>query len=476
MCSRPSGGHIVIAALPKIIKESLELRKILRHLLGQLMTEIVLSQRPQNRIKLTQLAVARLKPPKSGREEWWDAQLPGFGIRVSHTGRKTYQVLARISGRVARVAIGTTAVIENVGDARGRARMLFAQMQAGRDPVQERRAMRQAPAEKPPETFGEIADLYLRLYCEKNLRPRTIAFVRGVFERDARPLFGDRTIRDIGRRDVTLFVDRIAARGDVMANRSLSTLRTLFGWAKERGHVDENPCAGQKGPAAERSRDRVLTDHELTLFWRACADLGTPFGPMYRVLALTAQRRDEIAGMRWDELDFDKRIWTIPRARAKNDRGHEVHLSELAASILDAQPRFVGGQHVFAGRGSNAPSGFSKSKARLEELMLGLLRAETGDEHAVIPEWRLHDLRRTAASGMAKLNVPPHVVDRILNHVGGTIRGVAAVYNRHAYVDERKAALDRWAAHIEGLIRPGSCNVMAFKAPDEEAIPRSARG
>jgi integrase len=182
---------------------------------------------------------------------------------------------------------------------------------------------------------------------------------------------------------------------------------------------------------------------------------------------LTAQRRDEVAGIEWSEIDVERRLWIIPRERAKNDRAHEVHLSALAIEIIEGLPR-IGDRFLFTTSGDRPASGFSKSKARLDRHMLDLLRAELtkagkDPDQAKIDDWILHDLRRTAATGMARLNIPPHVVDKILNHVSGTIRGVAAVYNRHAYLDERRAALEAWSRHVESLVRPSPSNVVERK-------------
>jgi integrase len=224
-------------------------------------------------------------------------------------------------------------------------------------------------------------------------------------------------------------------------------------------------------PAAENPRDRVLSDDEIVAFWKGCKSLGWPFGWLFRLLLLTAQRRDEVGNMTWLEVDLEGGLWMLPRERAKNDRAHEVQLSRLALEILAAAPRIDGSQFIFTTTGRRPASGFSKAKQRLDTRMAQVLTEELAkgypgkDKIATgVPAWTLHDLRRTAATGMASLNVPPHVVDRILNHVSGTIRGVAAVYNRHAYLDERKAALEAWGRHVEGLVRPRPTNVVPLVA------------
>ena len=240
--------------------------------------------------------------------------------------------------------------------------------------------------------------------------------------------------------NVNAVLDEIADRGAlVQANRTLARLKTLFSWALDEDLIDNDPTARVRRRIKESARDRALSDDEIHFFWAGCDKLGWPFGPMFKLLLLTGQRRDEVGTMEWTELDeLATRRWTIPRQKAKNDRAHEVHLSELAIEIIDKMPKISrpGGDgagsesslYLFTTNGERPVSGFSKAKERLDKHMLELFRAElleAGKDpaKAEIEGWILHDLRRTAATGMARLNIAPHVVDRILNHVSGTIRG-----------------------------------------------------
>ena len=187
-------------------------------------------------------------------------------------------------------------------------------------------------------------------------------------------------------------------------------------------------------------------DAEIRAFWKGCDELGWPFGPLFRLLLLTAQRRDEVATMEWAEIDLEKRLWSLPREKAKNDQGHDVHLSAQAVDILTALPRIgVKDGLIFTTNGRTAVSGFSRAKERLDALMA------TAAGHDIEP-WILHDLRRTATTGMARLKFAPHVVDRVLNHTSGTIRGVASIYNRFDYLDERRAALEAWGRAVEAMV------------------------
>jgi integrase len=428
-------------------------------------------------VKLTQVAVERLRPPASGRIEYFDTQLPAFGLRISATGRKSWIVMYRVDGKLVRETLGALRRIPKVDNARELARQSMRQAQAGVHPVEARRAAQAARSEEP-DTFAAVADLFVERYAKRNTRPTTCAETERVIRRELKPAWGARPIRDIGRRDVIELLDGIVDRGaPIQANRTLAHMRRLFNWALEREIVQTNPAAGLTMPTPEVQRDRTLSDDEIRLFWNACDDIGWPFGPMFKLLLVTAQRRSEVAGLRWSELKLADRQWVIPRERAKNDREHVVHLSDLAGEIIEALPRFArernGGEGkgtegdlVFTTTGETHVSGYSKAKERLNTRMLELLRSDLADtgEDAAIREWTLHDLRRTATTGMAKLNIAPHVVDRILNHVSGTIRGVAAVYNRHAYIEERKAALEGWSRYVEGLVRSRPANVVQLAA------------
>lgn len=427
-------------------------------------------------ISLTQRAVETLKAPPRGRIEYFDRTLPGFGLRISDAGRKTWFVMYRVRGRKVRETIGTVATIPNVGDARQRARESIELAQRGVHPAEAREEAEAAEAVRSI-TFATVADRYLAEYVERNNRPSTIRETRRILNRDVKPKWGERPIRDISRQDVNDLLDVIADRGALLqANRTLAHLKTLFSWALDRELAEVDPTARVRKRVKEVPRDRALSPDEIRYFWAGCDKLGWPFGPLFKLLLLTAQRRDEVGAMEWREFDLDKRAWTIPRERAKNDRQHEVHLSDLTMEIIEALPRIVGAggtdgalspetRLVFTNTGRTPVSGFSKAKERLDRHMLDLLRSERAEavkdaSQAGVGEWILHDLRRTAATGMASLNIAPHVVDRILNHVSGTIRGVAAVYNRHAYLEERKSALDAWSQYVQGLVRPGVHNVV----------------
>jgi integrase len=243
-------------------------------------------------------------------------------------------------------------------------------------------------------------------------------------------------------------VTRQASDGLVEANWVLAATRRAFLWALANDLVEVDPTVGVLKPLKTvRSRDRVLDDDEIVAVWHGCDKLGYPFGPLFRLLLLTVQRRGEVAGLRWSELDLDpdKCVWHLPGVRTKNGKAHDVHLSDLVLEIIDSLVKFKQKpgrpDFMFSTTGDTSVTGFHGAKEAL-------------DQHIGFADWHLHDLRRTCTTGMARLGIPPHVADRVLNHTDGTISGVAAVYNRFTYLDERKDALNAWARFVEGLVRP----------------------
>lgn len=241
-------------------------------------------------------------------------------------------------------------------------------------------------------------------------------------------------------------------------------LRRLCNWAIERGIIDVSPCDKIRAPAAEESRDRVLSDDEIRLAWAAFDAVGWPFGPIAKLALLTGARRDEIAGAVWSEIDLAAKTWTISKERSKNGVAHEIPLSDDVVDIIKALPRLDPKRgtwrpaYVFTTTGKTPVSGFSRAKSAIDKAIVKQLRKDAeatgGDLNAVVPpeRWTLHDCRRTAASGMAEIGIPPHVVEAVLNHKSGTIKGVAAVYNRYSYATEKRHSLDAWARRLAEIV------------------------
>jgi integrase len=420
-------------------------------------------------LKLTQAAVNNLKPPLRGRIEVWDSQLPGFGLRISDSGRKTWQAFYRVDGKVIREKLGTLAQIQNVADAREMARQSMTKARSGSNPVEDRRKRedeerRQAEAEEArrKNTLAAVIDRYLaERPVDKGRRPLCAEYLaetaRTLDKNVKQSLHGKRPLDDITGDDIKRLVRGIAKDAPSQANHTLAYLKAMLGWALDEGLIEKNPASGVKMPAQKVERERALGDDEIRPFWLACNDIKWPFGPLAQLLLLTAQRRDELAHATWGEFDLDKQTWTLPSERTKNNRGHFVHLSPLAVEILEKLPRLASKKGwVFTTGLSGADtsvSGFGRGRERIAAAMAEIAGGE-------IAPFTLHDLRRSAATGMAALGIAPHVVDKILNHSSGKISGVARIYNRYEFLAERRAALEAWARHVESLIRPTPSNIV----------------
>jgi len=247
-----------------------------------------------------------------------------------------------------------------------------------------------------------------------------------------------KSIHEIRKRDVVEVVTAVDQRGaPIAANKVLKSIKMFLRWCVGRAVLDQFPAEGVPSPSKEVSRDRVLDDRELVLIILAARKIGGPYGDIVEFLVLTGQRREEVAGLTWEELDLAQRVWKIPKSRTKNAKEHIVHLSEQSMVLLKRACQF--GPYVFSVLGTKPFQEFSRAKRQLDQL-------------SGVTGWRLHDLRRTCVSGMARLGIAPHVADKILNHQAGTISGVAAVYQRHEFLAERRAALDLWGAHIGRLL------------------------
>jgi integrase len=252
------------------------------------------------------------------------------------------------------------------------------------------------------------------------------------------------------------------ARGRKMA----AALSGLFGWLLSKRWVKANPCIGLGRQSAPAARDRVLNAKadvrnadELRWFWAACDNVGQPFGPLCKLLLLTGCRLSEIARMSRVELSDDLATLRLPGERTKNSLPHDVPLPPLAREILNGLPQFPGCGFVFSTAGKTPVAGFSKYKTRLDAAML----AEAKKENGKIPPWRLHDLRRTCATGMAGIGIAPHVIEAVLNHISGAKASVAGTYNREAYEPEKRAALLRWSQHVQGLVSGRGAKVVQLR-------------
>ncbi len=336
--------------------------------------------------------------------------------------------------------------------ARREAKKLLGQVAAERDPAE---AKAQARLEAT-DTLGKITIDYLKA-VQPMQRPATHSEIKRYLTKAWKPLHPV-SVFSITRRQITGRVAKIAeAHGDVSATRARAALCTLFNWAIAEGYeIAANPVLGSNRPAQPKSRDRVLSDAELAEIWRACGD--DDYGRIVRLLILTGQRRDEVGGMQWPELDTVAGTWILPGTRTKNHREHSLPLSPATLALLPA--RRNDRDHVFGDgprREGDTPRGFggwSKSKAALDALMLAARQEDDADAKP-LPAWTIHDVRRSVATGMAdRLGVLPHIVEAVLNHISGHRAGVAGVYNRARYEVEMRDALKRWSEHVAVLVRP----------------------
>src|SRR5215475_4362872 len=385
------------------------------------------------RTKLTKSVIDALPTPDADTV-YWDRALPGFGVKVTPKGRKVFVVLYRTGGagsKLRKYTIGPYGRV-TLHQARVAAQKVFAARLEGRDPAAEKReAKRRVVADR-------VEDLLESFIAQRLSRNRSANEISRLLHREVGTPWAGRSIHEISKRDVVEVISAIEQRGaPVAANKTLKSLKTFLRWCVGRSVLDQSPAEGVPLPAKEVARDRVLNDQELAQVILAAREIGGSYGGIVELLALTGQRREEVARMKWDELDLAQRIWTLPKSRTKNAKEHVVHLSEQSMAVLKRVAKKE--PFVFSVLGTKPFQEFSKGKRRLDQL-------------SRVIEWRVHDLRRTCVSGMARLGIAPHVADKILNHQSGTITGVAAVYQRHEFLRERKDALDRWSAHISNLI------------------------
>jgi integrase len=390
-------------------------------------------------VRFTDKTVAGLTCPPDRKDILaFDDTLRGFAVRISAAGGRSFLFQYTLSGTRRRLPLGEFGTI-TAAAARKQAELFRGQVAAGRDPWAERQAA-VAVQRVAVLTFGDV----VAAWRDKVLSHRRDAYTRDATNRLAN-YYGDwlaRPADSITRGDVIARIDRLEAeRGLVSARRGLAYARTAFNWAVKRGMLASSPFTNIALPGREIPRDRVLDDHELGALWRATDRLPSIHRACVKLLILTAQRRTETAGMRWDELASDLSTWTLPASRTKNGRAHVVHLAEPGRVILRELPRQLGHPCVFPGPGERPLTTFTWIKEALD----AAITAELG---APLPRWVFHDLRRSAVTALARMGFAPHVCDKLLNHSGGTISGVAAVYQRHQFMVERAAALEAWAKHV----------------------------
>jgi integrase len=382
------------------------------------------------RVKLTKTVIDALPTP-SKETVHWDTGCPGFGVKITPKGRKIFVVLYRTAGggsRLRKYTIGPYGRV-TLNQARVTAQKVFAAKLEGRDLAAEKKDSRKRML---ADRVDDLLESFIAQHVSQN---RSAPEISRMLRREIGSAWGSRSIHEITKRDVIDIVSAIEPRGaPVAANKALKAIKTFFRWSIGRAVLDRSPADGVPLPAKQVARDRVLSDGELARVMFAARRIGGPYGDIVEVLGLTGQRREEVARCTWDEIDLKARTWKISSERTKNGKSHEVHLSGPVIAVLsgaDERGKYVLSQSSF--------QNFSAAKRELDQL-------------SGVTQSRLHDLRRTCVSGMARLGIAPHVADKILNHQAGTISGVAAVYQRHDFIAERREALETWGTHVRQII------------------------
>ena len=373
---------------------------------------------------LTQRLVEGFKPSQR-QQELWDRALPGFGCRISPRGRKTWMMMYRYRGRQRRLTLGTLHQGMTLADARTAARTALLQVGRGVDPAAMKRDDRHV------DTVAALGADYLERHAKPRKRSWKVDDWR--LRKEILPHWRYRDVKDIRRRDVRGLVEAIAQRGaPIHANRTLALIRKMFAFAVDREWVDANPASRIAQPGIERQRDRVLSDEEIRRFWTALDREPPDMAAAFRLRLLTAQRGGEVINMRWSDIDLDGAMWTVPGEHSKNGLSHRVPLTQPALKILRGL------------RGKEAT-----------RVLAGVVRNKTERAEATkrigLPDFRGHDLRRTAATRMSSVGVPRVVVGKILNHAEP---GVTAIYDRHGYDAEKRTALEAWARTLDGILAP----------------------
>jgi len=454
---------------------------------------------------LTAAAVQKIKP-QGQRIEVRDSGCRGLILVVQPSGHKSWCMRFRDrNGKLVRMALGAvdltgkeTAAEPIIGSAltlvaaRRTAAEINRQRAFGHDVVAAKHREQLEQKVRGTKTFDQAAIDFVEQHVRPNtrrwesqarllgLRPKGEGQGLELVPNGLANRWRARQVVEIDGDDIFAIVEETRHKGvpglkrrnkkpsEPRARTMFATLSKMFSWLVQKRRAKQNPCAGVHKPEIPKPRDRVLTDAEIVKFWAACDKANEPFGHALKLLLLTGSRLNEISGMRRSELSDDGQTWTIPGDRTKNHRTHVVPLSNLALEIL--QDVNSVGEIVFTTNGCSPISGWSKIKKRLDEAMLAQWSSfgpgsdRKTDKDKLSP-WRVHDLRRTCATGMAELGIPPHIVEACLNHVSGAKAGVAGIYNRALYSAEKKVALERWENHVLSLVADRPSTIVPLRLP-----------
>jgi len=391
---------------------------------------------------LTDITIANLKP-RPVRYEVPDSGAHGLRVVVQSSGHKSFAVrYPNAAGRRRKLTLPAGITLAAARKLAADALLAVAQ---GKDPATAKQTARSTARAQVDDTVERLAHQFIEQHAKRNTRKNSWRQTVYIFTNDVLPAWGKRLVQDISRRDVIDLLDEIATDRPVMANRTKAILSKFFGWLAERDAIAASPMIGVKTPTKERPRERTLGDDELVRLWRACDAIGGAAGACIKLLLLTGARRSEIAHLRWSEVDGD--LLALPAERMKGRASHIVPLSTQAAAIIAAQPHTS--EFVFGS--SSIGHHFNRIKPELDRHM--------GDA----PPWVIHDIRRSVASGMAKLGIAVPVIEKILAHRSGTFAGVVGVYQKHSFLPEMAAAAQRWADRVDQLVNGKSAKVVKLR-------------
>jgi integrase len=383
------------------------------------------------RQKLTDAFLRGVNSPSEAQVEYWDTLTPGFGVRVSYGGRKAFVVLTRIGGKLHRFTLGAYPK-KSLGEARDEAERIIKDAATGVSPKEREGEERRKAQANKRNTFRAVSEEFMADHA-KTLRTREE--MQRIINSDLLPTWGDKPIASITRGDAKALIREKARTAPIAANRLLSLISKIFSWALDEEIIQASPAVRLKRLGKEQERERCLTDDEIRKLWPTFTSLGYPFGHGMKFLLVTGQRRGEVAGMKWSEIDGEG--WNIPGTRSKSGQGHRIPLSTLARQILEETPRL--GEYVFISpRGPHPLDGWENAKRRVDTFL-----------RQPIEPWRIHDLRRTMATHMRSLGIDRLVVSKLLNHAEG---GITKTYDRYAADPEKAAAMERWSDRLKEII------------------------
>lgn len=386
-------------------------------------------------IRFTARTLEALKPTPNAQIDYFDASLPGFYIRISPGGRKTFGVMYRHGGRVRRMTFGTFPPLM-LADARERAKEELRKAAKGEDPAAQKAMDRKSDA------FEALADAYLERYAKP--KKKSWKEDKRIIENKLNPAIGNITAKLVTRVQIRELLDGIATTAPIEANRTLATVRKIYNWALSQDLVESNPCHRISAPGIEHRRDRVLSQDEIKKLWEEFEKETHGVSATFKLRLITAQRGGEVFSVEWKELDLEHGWWTIPGEKSKNGLAHRVPLTPPAIRIL----MNVREKQMRSKRRKKSPWVFP-ARSGGGHLTTVQKSVEKIRERSGIKDFTAHDLRRTAASMMTGMGIPRLTVSKILNHVEP---GVTAVYDRHSYDREKREALDAWGRHLQLMI------------------------